>query len=284
MFAGTTFLKKAAQKLVKLKDSELEFSAIKQGGEITKQELDISVHTSSYDDRSDMSESDDLPSSGCFLTMRPKEKKIVKFSSSIAIFNVPCRSEINIYSQDLYWTRQDFTAFKSDAVSELRTFMSTTGVSGKIALKLIYQPENIIRSDDLLSRLHDNAVMMDSADVSSADSVMSNDVSNISTFEQHNLIPTETLKPNVQIYDNNNNDNSYKNSNDNNNNNNNHNNNTKTRKVITPITSFTNNSKNFDNIFRNIKIPPVKLPFPSLQTSSYYNPQTMNDIHNNFCI
>jgi len=152
MFSGASIWKVAIKKLGKIKDKEFESSPKKGFEEIKKNELDISLHTISHDERSDisdLSENDDRIISTFSQSSESVKKKSCKFSVAVNIHTIPCRSDVSGYFPELYWSREDYAEFRSDAVSELKIFMTNTGISGKMALKLMYQPDNVIESDKI---------------------------------------------------------------------------------------------------------------------------------------
>lgn len=80
---------------------------------------------------------DDKPRS----TESQKRTRTVRFSQYVEVCLIPTRSELFLFSKDLYWTLSDCTAFKQEATEEIKLFCKSNIVSVRQAIFNLYQPE-----------------------------------------------------------------------------------------------------------------------------------------------
>lgn len=64
----------------------------------------------------------------------------MRFSSTVHICLIPSRNELMPQLVELFWTSDDYVKFKNDAVSELRTYLTSNGTTAKEAIFKLYQP------------------------------------------------------------------------------------------------------------------------------------------------
>ena len=64
----------------------------------------------------------------------------ISFSDDVNTVFIPTRSELHLYTHQLYWSRSDFRFFKREATKELQQVVVREGISPKDAIKLLYQP------------------------------------------------------------------------------------------------------------------------------------------------
>ena len=89
------------------------------------------------------------------------EKKKVKFQPAVRVVLIPSRAEYATadISIELWWDDSDYTAFKTAAVSELKSLMRLRNIcNSKEAIRILYQPdeEDLMESRSLeLSRTGD---------------------------------------------------------------------------------------------------------------------------------
>ena len=71
---------------------------------------------------------------------RPKDPRCMRFSSTVHICLIPSRHELSSLVLELFWKSEDYVTFKSDAVGELRTYLTANGITAKEAIFRLYQP------------------------------------------------------------------------------------------------------------------------------------------------
>jgi hypothetical protein len=64
----------------------------------------------------------------------------MRFSATVKICLIPCRQEFMPQLVELFWTSDDYIKFKNDAVSELRSYLTSNGITAKEAIFRLYQP------------------------------------------------------------------------------------------------------------------------------------------------
>jgi len=79
---------------------------------------------------------------------RPRDVRVMRFSSTVHVCLVPTRDELKTVMPDLYFKAEDFAFFKQDAVAELRELLTRLGISSKQAIALLYQPSDSEREED----------------------------------------------------------------------------------------------------------------------------------------
>lgn len=73
---------------------------------------------------------------------RPKDNRTMRFSSTVHICLIPSRSELRSLVDELYWRAEDYVTFKSDAVCELRIYLTANGITAREAIFKLYQPHD----------------------------------------------------------------------------------------------------------------------------------------------
>lgn len=71
---------------------------------------------------------------------RPKDTRTMRFSSTVHICLIPSRTELKPLVPELFWKCDDYGIFKSDAVNELRNYLTANGITAKEAIFRLYQP------------------------------------------------------------------------------------------------------------------------------------------------
>lgn len=69
----------------------------------------------------------------------PKVTKM-RFSSTVCVLLIPPRDELMPQPLELFWTKDDYKRFKSDAVNELRAYLIANGTNVKETICRLYQP------------------------------------------------------------------------------------------------------------------------------------------------
>lgn len=69
-----------------------------------------------------------------------KEARTMRFSSTVHICLVLSRAEMKPLMTDLFWKAEEYVRFKHDAVNELRSHLTTNGITAKEAIFELYQP------------------------------------------------------------------------------------------------------------------------------------------------
>lgn len=78
-----------------------------------------------------------------FTPKKVLEKKKVKFQPAVRVVLIPSRAEYATadITVELWWDESDYTAFKTAAVSELKSLMRLRNIcNSKEAIRLLYQP------------------------------------------------------------------------------------------------------------------------------------------------
>lgn len=73
---------------------------------------------------------------------RPKDNRTMRFSSTVHICLIPSRSELRTLVAELFWRAEDYVTFKSDAVGELRVYLTANGITAREAIFKLYQPHD----------------------------------------------------------------------------------------------------------------------------------------------
>ena len=66
------------------------------------------------------------------------DRRNMRFSTTVHVCLVPTRQELETVMDCLYFTAEDFSQFKKDAVFELREVITRFGIGSKQAIKLMY--------------------------------------------------------------------------------------------------------------------------------------------------
>jgi hypothetical protein len=73
--------------------------------------------------------------------LRPKDTRILRFSSTVHVCLIPSRIDLKPNLIDLYWKSEDYIQFKQEAVYELRAALTLHKITAKEAIDLLYQPK-----------------------------------------------------------------------------------------------------------------------------------------------
>lgn len=73
---------------------------------------------------------------------RPKDMRVMRFSSTVHICLIPSRDELQQQMAELFWKPDDYVMFKRNAVQELRLYLLANGITAKEAIFQLYQPHD----------------------------------------------------------------------------------------------------------------------------------------------
>lgn len=72
---------------------------------------------------------------------RDRDRRSLRFSSTVHVLLIPSRLELLSSFDNIYWLHEDYAFFKRDAVKEIREAARVYSIPPKAAMTLLYQPE-----------------------------------------------------------------------------------------------------------------------------------------------
>jgi len=79
---------------------------------------------------------------------RPVDPRVLRFSSKVHVCLIPTRKDLKSSQDDMYWKPDDYSTFKTEAVTELKATLQALGLTAKQAIATLYQPSEADRFED----------------------------------------------------------------------------------------------------------------------------------------